>query len=273
MSQPPSVGHESPAVSTNSNTSSDHPGLKSRKARRRFFNYVYSFVVGLAATGTYYAQLIEPYYTPGIYPEQMPLPIAFGSVVGLGLFLFLSAAFNSLEEGRNELATLSKEADRELDTMEDAGDILALLRYNRSQMMEYDKAAKLQEQRANRSAQMATWVGFLIIAAGALVVLIRPLNTSQTIATTALLACGAALSGYCARTFFQAARAATQNSVYYFQNPLAVSYLLQAERLAETLPEDEGTAQKEEVIRAFIQQADYASRAAVPRVEGGDEDV
>lgn len=272
MSQTPSADDESPAVSTNSHTSSGHSGLISSPGFRRLFKYFVSLGMGLLVAEIYYLQLIGS-YPLGFYPEEMPLPIAFGSAVGLGLFLFLSAAFNSLAEGMRELSDLSKEADSELDTIEDASDILALLRYNRSQMMEYDKAAKLQEQRANRSAQMATWVGFLIIAAGALVVLIRPLNTSQTIATTTLLACGAALSGYCARTFFQAAKAATQNSVYYFQNPLATSYLFQAERLAETLPEDERTARKEEVIHAFIQQADYASRAAVPRIEGGDEDV
>jgi hypothetical protein len=68
-------------------------------------------------------------------------------------------------------------------------------------------------------------------------------------------AAGAATGGYISSTFIKVHQNATKQLNYYFQQPLAQSYLLTAERLTTGMPEAQRVAQLELVLNAALTQA------------------
>ena len=172
-----------------------------------------------------------------------------------------SAAGRSLEVATSSAKTAAAE---DLLAVTSPGDILGLIKYNRSQMEAYDTAARAQAERSNLAALWAMSFGGLFLVGG-LVVAIQVTDSTSKFTFAGVAALGTVASSYIARTFLVNARAATQTAMYYFQNPLASSYLLTAERVTATLPSAEQSELRAAIIKAAISQADSAARIASPK--------
>ncbi|ADB76170.1 TRADD-N-associated membrane domain-containing protein [Geodermatophilus obscurus] len=110
----------------------------------------------------------------------------------------------------------------------------ALLIFNREDMYRYHDIATTVARRASRLSAFAMTVGFLVLVAGAISVVIIQNNTSK-IVIAALTALGGLFSGYITKTFFTAEEKAVNQLYKYWQQPREASYLLAAERVAREL--------------------------------------
>ncbi|WP_420118081.1 TRADD-N-associated membrane domain-containing protein [Micromonospora sp.] len=112
----------------------------------------------------------------------------------------------------------------------------------------YHRIATKQAQESFRRAQAAMITGFAIVAASVILSLLSR-SVAASIATGILGAVAAALSGFISHTFIRSQESAAQHLRAYFLQPLEFSRYLVAERLLNTLKDD----QKAEGILAIVQ--------------------
>ncbi|MER6979866.1 hypothetical protein [Streptomyces carpinensis] len=114
----------------------------------------------------------------------------------------------------------------------------------------YHETALGQAQQSFRSAQRAMWIGFVLLAAF-VVPAVRASTTAGSIVAGGLGAVSAALAGYVSRTFVKSQEAAASHFRASFDQPLAFSRILAAERW---LLQDSGMdqAKRSEVLGALV---------------------
>jgi hypothetical protein len=125
----------------------------------------------------------------------------------------------------------------------------ALFALNRRQLDAYQEITKKQQGSANRLAQIASVVAFVVLIAGIVLAATLPGGLEKSFAG-GLSAFGAALSSFLAATFFKASKAANKQMNSYYLEPQRTGRLLAAERIVTAVkplvlaaPEPEQTAQ------------------------------
>ncbi len=227
-------------------------------SRRR--GIAYGFLLG--GYGLVVVAVVLLYGATGIWadwPIEKPLSRALGIIFALGgfaIFLFgllrLHVVRDEWREAKNR--GLAEDVEQAVHQIEDASDLLGLMRANRKQMDAYDSLARSQAEEAHRMAFVAMGAGLLILAGGVLVTL--TIDSSATKYAAAIIsAAGVGASGYVAKTFIRVRESSSQQMTYYFQQPLVQSYLLTAERLASQLPEERRQQQLERIAAAALAQA------------------
>lgn len=196
--------------------------------------------------------------------QSAPFLLGLIIVVFAGLAAMAFTLFRASTVGDLATKEAQEAADHELERISGPNDVLGLMRYNRSQMEAYDTAAREQAKRSNLAALMSMTVGFVTVLVGFIFAATASHDSGRlTVGMVSLL--GTVTSGYVAKTFLENARKSTEAALYYFQNPLATSYLLAAERLASTLPEEQRPTQVAGIIKAALDQAESSARTAHPR--------
>jgi hypothetical protein len=173
------------------------------------------------------------YYVLGWNARTAVLVISGVLFVGLflwstGSYLYSQAVQLFVPEESIRKRTEAEEARRRelTDTS-----LPAMLKFNRDQMVLYHTIATTRAKSAGRNSQIAISVGFLVLTVGALVAIFSD-DLSTKIVTATLASLGGIFSGYITKTFFVAQDRAIQQLTDYWQQPLATSYLLAAERIA-----------------------------------------
>ncbi|WP_123470619.1 MULTISPECIES: hypothetical protein [unclassified Streptomyces] len=128
----------------------------------------------------------------------------------------------------------------------------------------YHKIATGQAKQSFRNAQVAMWLGFVLLA-GFLVVALKVSTTAGSIVAGGLGAVAAALAGFVSRTFVRSQEAAAGHLRSYFDQPLELSRYLAAERLiADAQLSDERRA---EILADLV----HAIVAGPPQPVAGDD--
>jgi len=121
----------------------------------------------------------------------------------------------------------------------------ALLSFNREQMARYHQIATAQARVAARNSQIAMTIGFAALIGGAVTAIVTN-DTITKLVIGGLASLGGIFSGYITRTFFVAQDKAIGQLFKYWEQPLATSYFLTAERiLTSSFPEPGGVRDKE----------------------------
>jgi hypothetical protein len=171
-------------------------------------------------------------------PPETRWIVAVSSGVVAWLFLVGALVLPTLRQARREqreVEALARETVAEsADELDDAKDLVALIKANRRQMSAYDVLAQAQANTAFRNSQLAMAAGLIVLVGGAIVAIAAP-ELATKVATASLTAIGGALSGFIARTFLQTYSNAIRQLNFYFQQPLITSYLLTAQRLISEL--------------------------------------
>lgn len=190
-----------------------------------------------------------------IYPYTSS---ALSSLYVIGIVLFLVVVYGhairyafkrrtfrsrTLLEAAQERVADAEEKAAEDDELGLAGLWVAA----QSRLGYYHDIALGQAKASFLSGQVATGLGFLLLAGAVLTTLFTG-STSAGIVAGVVGIAGAALAGYIGRTFIRAQEAATRQLQSYFSQPLEVSRYLAAERLAQNL---EGN-QRDEAVRQII---------------------
>ncbi len=164
-------------------------------------------------------------------------------VAAMSLPLFVDARKEQRqieEDARNDVAAST-------NALQNAKDLVVLIKANRRQMAAYDVLAQAQAKTAFRNSQMAMAAGLAVLIGGA-VIAISVNDVATKVATASLTAIGGALSGYIAKTFLDSYKGAMRQLNFYFQQPLITSYLLAVQRLVNELTEDKRDAALAETI-------------------------
>ncbi|WP_162468259.1 hypothetical protein [Streptomyces adustus] len=141
-----------------------------------------------------------------------------------------------------------------------------LWKVTHSRLDHYHETVLGQARRSFRSAQLAMWLGFLLLVAF-VIVAVRASSTAGAVVAGGLGAVSAALAGYVGRTFMKSQEAASAHLRAYFDQPLAFSRYLAAERLLRN-SELEGTARAEVVAALVLAVADVPGAGSTGRQEG-----
>jgi len=126
-------------------------------------------------------------------------------------------------------------ADEAIDELSATSRLTDLMKANRRQMSAYDVIARYQAQSSYRNNQIAMAIGLAILITGAAVAITVQDDTAK-IVTASLTAIGATVSGYISKTFLQTYNTTLRQLNYYFEQPLISSYILTAQRLADSVP-------------------------------------
>jgi hypothetical protein len=171
-------------------------------------------------------------------------------LLGLLTFGFLQPRFR--QELKDRLQ--AEEAEAKLAAADDAvygeGSSLELSPLwvaNHERLSLYHRIATQQAQRSFQRAQTAMIVGFSIVAISVPLALIAR-TAAGSLAAGILGAVAAALSGYISHTFIRSQESAAQHLKAYFLQPLEFSRYLVAERLLNTLNDQ----QKADGILAIV---------------------
>jgi hypothetical protein len=112
--------------------------------------------------------------------------------------------------------------------------------------------------------------GVVLIATGMAVATFAD-STSTKYAAAIITAVGTATGGYISRTFLTVQRGATEQMNYYFQQQLAQSYLLTAERLVSQMPTESKESQLKRIVKTALTKAastqQLKSQHALPPTE------
>jgi hypothetical protein len=141
----------------------------------------------------------------------------------------------------------------------------ALLKYNREQMALYHKIATSQARTAGRNSQIFMSIGFLALVVGATVAINANDQTTKLL-VGALASLGSLFSAYITKTFFTAQKAAIDQLYKYWEQPLATSYFLSAERIASSLSDEGKTARDQQLSSLITQVLQAAIRAEPPAI-------
>jgi hypothetical protein len=184
-------------------------------------------------------------------PYRTRLIVCLGLSAGAFLLLVASGVGPTLMEARRQQREAERDARDEAaaaaDELDDANDLVALIKANRKQMTAYDVLAQAQAKTAFRNSQIAMTAGLLVLLVGAVIAISTPTLTSKIAATT-LTAIGGAVAGFIAKTFLGTYFRAVQQLNFYFQQPLINSYVLTAQRLIRDL----SSAQRDPALAKVI---------------------
>jgi hypothetical protein len=148
----------------------------------------------------------------------------------------------------------------ELRSLEDAEEQLAqsgelelaaLWKVTQQRLDYYHRIVTQQARQSFRNAQVATFVGLIILFAAAAAAFISK-STIGSIVAGSLGAIGAAISGYIGRTFIRSQETAATQLRSYFDQPLEFSRYLAAERLIPNLTEDDRNRAVGELMALII---------------------
>ncbi|MEV7240863.1 hypothetical protein AB0N92_06330 [Streptomyces sp. NPDC093248] len=138
-----------------------------------------------------------------------------------------------------------------------------LWKLTHSRLDHYHETVLGQARRSFRSAQLAMWIGFLLLG-GFVWVAVKASTTAGSVVAGGLGAVSAALAGYVSRTFVKSQEAAASHLRAYFDQPLMFSRFLAAERLLQ----DGGLAEEK---RAEVLGALVLAMAADPKASPGED--
>lgn len=192
-------------------------------------------------------------------PVEIPITLWLG-LAGALIFVMLTFLLRESLAARRSAAAQEK-AERALQGVKGADDLLGFVRANASQMHAYDLMARRQAAQSHRASLIAMFVGLFLVAAGVMVAVLAP-NTVSKITGASVTSVGAVVGGYVAKTFMANGRRSSDNAAYYFQQPLVTSYLLTAERLLSQLPDVERAHMLEKIIDAVLSQASATARGS-----------
>jgi hypothetical protein len=105
-----------------------------------------------------------------------------------------------------------------------------LWKVTHSRLDHYHETVLGQARKSFRSAQLAMWLGFLLLATF-MVIAVNASSTAGAVVAGGLGTVSAALAGYVSRTFLKSQETASGHLRAYFDQPLAFSRYLAAERL------------------------------------------
>jgi hypothetical protein len=204
-----------------------------------------SYIVGGAAVAVGFAGLTAVILAFGAdlqIPTQTRWIVAVSSAVVAWLSLVGALALPGLMEARREQRELEAKARENVaesaDEIDNAKDLVQLIKANRKQMAAYDVLAQAQAKNAFRNSQIAMAAGLIVLLAGAAVAISAP-SVATKVAAASLTAIGGAVSGFIAQTFLRTYSDAVKQLNFYFQQPLITSYVLTAQRLAGELSSKE----------------------------------
>jgi Cyanobacterial TRADD-N associated 2-Transmembrane domain len=166
----------------------------------------------------------------------------------VGVLYYRSALKSFVPEIANKNRQRAEEQAKKILRDTSLGNLIGL---NREQLALYHAITTHQARSAARNSQAAMSVGFLILLVGAAVA-IQTNDQASKLVIGALASIGSIFSGYIGRTFLIAQQRAMEQLYRYWQQPLATSYLLSAERLAKELTDD---TSKDEMLASVIGQA------------------
>jgi hypothetical protein len=204
---------------------------------------VLAYALGIAAVGSVAGWF--QHLNTGTY-----VGIALGAAA---LLCYLSTLFVlSTVRRRFEQRYVRNAADEAIDELSSTAKLTDLMKANRRQMSAYDLIARYQAQSSYRNSQLAMAIGFAILIAGACVAITVHDNTAK-IATASLTAIGAAVAGYISKTFLESYNTTLKQLNFYFEQPLISSYILTAQRLADSVP-DASPQMYETLVNGIITQ-------------------
>lgn len=157
----------------------------------------------------------------------------------------LHAAKLELDEAEQHIAQ-SGDSDTDLD-------LGAVWAATQRRLDYYHKIALSQSRNSFLFGQGAAIGGFIVLVLGAIVAAASRETTGAVVAG-ALGAVGAALSAFISATFAKSQESATKQLRDYFAQPLHLSKVLTAERLASQLPEDQRAPVIEVIVRAIFNE-------------------
>jgi hypothetical protein len=140
-------------------------------------------------------------------------------------------------------------------------DLKALLKANAKQLNAYDALARNQAKTAYRYGQLATAAGLIMLLIGVFAAISHG-GTTTKVTAGVLTGIGGALSGYISKTYLTIYKETLAQLNRYFEQPLVASYVLTAERLAATLPDDSRPDEYKAIIQEYI-SARFPVSAAV----------
>jgi hypothetical protein len=161
---------------------------------------------------------------------------------------------------------IDKRREEEQEKLEQEIKLPILIRNNREQMYLYHQIATTQARVAGRNSQAAMAIGFLALVAGSAVAIVSDDVTTKLI-IGGLAALGGVFSGYIARTFLVAQDQAIGQLYRYWEQPLTTSYILAAERVADTL--DDPTIKEKELGKLIDQLLTIAIQREASSSESG----
>jgi hypothetical protein len=193
--------------------------------------------------------------------------------IGLGaaaLLCYFGAAFGIVTVRRRfEQKYVRTVADEAIDELSATSKLTDLMKANRRQMSAYDVIARYQAQSSYRNSQIAMAIGLAILIAGAALAITVQDDTAK-IVTASLTAIGAAISGYISKTFLQTYNTTLRQLNYYFEQPLISSYILTAQRLADSVPKA-SPQMYAELVNGIIGQLIRPSTTSGPAAAAADE--
>lgn len=182
------------------------------------------------------------------------IPTVLGLALGLLWYGSLEGAKRDYEERLDRERTDQLRAARDAALPVGEAKLARLLSANRDLLDEYQRPVRRQARTSYTFAQIAIFVGLLLLIGGVVITLLAS-DSSAKLGVAGVAAVGAAVSGYVARTYLRVYERAQDQLNFYFREPLISSYLLTAERLAEKLTgnlKDEVHAEMvREMVRAF----------------------
>lgn len=140
---------------------------------------------------------------------------------------------------------------REAEDEADAKDFGSLWSVNSQRLDLYHKIATEQAEKSFRAAQLATWIGFGIVAL-CIIVAIFAQTTAAAVAASILGVVGGGLAAYVNSTFMRAQEISAQQLRAYFAQPLEFSRHLTAERVAAGLPAGDSRERALEAVAVQI---------------------
>ncbi|MBT2507069.1 hypothetical protein J7I98_14465 [Streptomyces sp. ISL-98] len=132
----------------------------------------------------------------------------------------------------------------------------------------YHAITKKHAARSFRSSQMAMGIGFGLLVTGATVTVFQHDITAQ-VTLGSLTALGSAFSAYLGATFISAHNEALAQMNYYFGQPLISTYLLEAERMTETIEKPKKDVVMTQVVEAALDEAAIAGQVLQPSAING----
>jgi hypothetical protein len=179
-------------------------------------------------------------------------------LVGLGLVGF---ALAHRSEARAAFYERQEQAARRGvdEALEDLGhetDLPGLLRLNRRQMEQYETLTRRQAASSYRLSHVALAVGLTVIIAGGVSAIVVNGESTRIVAASLAVAAGA-ISSFVANTYLRIYERTLLQLNRYFQQPLASSYILTAERLIDKMsPDRKDEALAKVIVELFAWRGD-----------------
>ena len=181
------------------------------------------------------------------------VPLAVSGALGLICSVLLGYAWIHYASIKDDfLDDYRRERIYEAINGVDPPDVRQLIILNQRRMDQYHQMTLTQAADAWRSSQLAMTAGLAVLITGIGFAVTSSSGVASQVVIGSLTAMGSALSGYVTATFLRARRQSLRQLNFYFHQPLATSYLLTAERLAEKIPDDGAKAEVWKQLAASI---------------------